>query len=784
MMRQAPRARKLLMAALSCSALPVAAAAVLWTLLGLPPKPLLVNQSGLSQAVYDRNGDLLRLTLSSDEKYRLWVPLAEIPPPMIEATLLQEDAWFRWHPGVNPFSLARAALTTYLGRGRRMGGSTIAMQLARQRFGIDSRTWPGKIKQIVRALQLERDYTRDQILEAYLNSVAYGGNVEGVGAAAIVYFGKLPRYLSVAQALTLSVIPQNPRLRNPASANGRIALARARSRLAASWLRAHQSAASSDLQQALDATAATRHQLAYRAPHLVNRVLHDYETAPRIVTTLDPGLQALLERQLQIFVERNRSLAINNGAVVLIDYRTMEVKGYVGSADYFSESIQGQVNGLRGRRSPGSALKPFIYALAIDQGLIHAQTMLKDTALRISAYNPENFDREFLGPIDATSALVRSRNVPAIELANLLAPPGLYGFLKRAGVRNLRPENFYGLALALGGVEVSMEEMAELYAMLANGGVLRPLVTATTPPPPDAPAIRLLSPEASYMVLEMLRTNPRPLGDFSPSQVPGVRAVPWKTGTSYGYRDAWALGIAGPYVLGVWIGNFDGTPNSNFVGRDAAGPLFFNIVDALRARGPLIESIVHGPLNLKRIKVCALSGQPPGPFCDHLKDTWFIPGKSPITTCRIHRQMAVDLHTGLRACPERNSAAVSRVFEFWPSDLMKLFRSGGVARRTPPPADPDCAKVMPGGAAPLISSPSRGVTYSAPSGGRTEIPLAAVTDADSRMLYWFIDDELVGTARPGETLFWKAKPGTFVVRAVDEQGRAAAEVMNVMPAGR
>ena len=611
----------------------------------------LLNRPGFSQAVYDREGHLLRLTLSSDEKFRLWVPLAEIPPAMVEATLLQEDVWFRWHPGVNPFSLIRAFLTTYLRGGRRVGGSTIAMQLARRRFAIDSRTWTGKIEQILRAIQLEHSYTRNEILEAYLNLAPYGGNIEGVGAASIIYFGKPPRYLSVAQALTLAVIPQNPRIRNPASVTGQIALARARSRLAVVWLRKHPSAESVDFASPLPITSAARHELAFRAPQLVQRVLQANQSASRIVTTLDLGLQSLLERQLRMYVERSRHLAINNGALILVDYRTMEVKGYVGSADYFSDSIQGQVNGLRGRRSPGSALKPFIYAMAIDQGLIHPQTMLKDTAIRISAYNPENFDRDFLGPIDATSALVRSRNVPAIEVANLLAPPGLYGLLKRAGIRNLRAENFYGLALALGGVEVSMEEMAGLYAMLANGGVLKPLVTTVTPPPPDGPTIRLLSPEASYVVLEMLRNNPRPSADFSLSLVPGSAAIPWKTGTSYGYRDAWALGIVGPYVLGVWIGNFDGAPNANFVGRDAAGPLFFAIADALRARGPMPESIVHGVLNLKKIKVCALSGQLPGPYCSHLKDTWFIPGKSPITTCRIHREIAIDPRTGMRACP-------------------------------------------------------------------------------------------------------------------------------------
>jgi penicillin-binding protein 1C len=196
-----------------CCAVAIAAAAIGWVAIGLGPRPLLVNKSGLSQAVYDREGHLLRLTLSSDEKYRLWVPLAEIPPAMIEATLLQEDAWFRWHPGVNPVSLIRAAFTTYLGRGRRVGGSTVAMQLARQRFGINSRSWRGKLEQILTAIWIARYYSRNEILEAYLNVAPYGGNVEGVGAASILYFGTQVRHLSVAQALTLAVIPQSPRLR-------------------------------------------------------------------------------------------------------------------------------------------------------------------------------------------------------------------------------------------------------------------------------------------------------------------------------------------------------------------------------------------------------------------------------------------------------------------------------------------------------------------------------------------------------------------------------------------
>ena len=752
-----------------------------WIIVGLQPKPMLVNPAGFSRAVFDRDGHLLRLTLTSDEKYRLWVPLTNIPPAMIEATLMQEDGWFRLHYGVNPFSLLRAFRTTYIGGTRRIGGSTITMQLARNRFGIDSRTIGGKLRQIFRAIELERFYTKDQILEAYLNLAPYGGNIEGVGAASMVYFHEPPKQLSVAQALTLAVIPQSPRLRNPLRRSGHDSLVRARLRLAALWTRTRDPAFSAT-SQTLTVHAFSRSELPARAPHLVDRVL-ELSDAGRVESTLDLGLQNLVELQLRSFTERNRNLGINNGAVILLDYRTMQVKAYAGSANYFDNHIYGQVNGLLGRRSPGSALKPFIYALAIDEGLIHPRTMLKDTAVRIATYNPENFDHDFLGPIDATSALVRSRNVPAIEVANMLRAPGLYGFLKRAGIRNLRDESFYGLALALGGAEVSMEELASLYAMLANGGELRPLIFTTNPSNFSAASSRLLSREASYSVLEMLRDNPRPSDDFTSSQVPQAAAIPWKTGTSFGLRDAWAIGIVGQYVLGVWIGNFDGTPNANFIGREAAGPLFFQLADALRARGGLHEAIVHEHLNLKKIKVCALSGQLPGPYCDHFVETLFIPGKSPIATCAIHRGVRIDARSGFRACPGlADDTVTTRTYEFWPSDLLKLFRSAGLARTMPPPLDPRCRKFTGAGNAPTISSPSRSVLYTTTANRDSEIPFTAVTDADSRIVYWFVDDQLVGTSSSGESLMWKARPGSFLVRAIDQQGRAVAEELKVVTA--
>ena len=299
-------------------ALIAAAAVASWIALGRTREPMLVNRSGFSRAVYDRNGQLLRLTLSSDEKLRLWVPLDEIPSAMIDATLMREDSHFRWHPGVNPISLIRAAWMTYVLGGRRIGGSTITMQLARQRFGIDSRSLGGKLEQIAVAIELERHYTKDEILEAYLNTVPYGGNVEGVGAASLVYFGKEPRHLSVPEAITLAVIPQSPRLRSPSSNAGRAALTQARSGLLQKWERTHADSLDADFNHSAQIVSRTPHQLPFQAPHLVNEMLARDDRSARITLTLDLDLQKLVERELRAYVERSSGLGIRNGAAILV----------------------------------------------------------------------------------------------------------------------------------------------------------------------------------------------------------------------------------------------------------------------------------------------------------------------------------------------------------------------------------------------------------------------------------------------------------------------------------
>jgi len=744
-----------------------------WLALGLTPPPKLYNRPGFSQAVFDRDGNLLRLTLSNDDKFRLWSALSEMPQSLIQATLTKEDRYFYYHYGFNPYSILKAFVKTYL-LGQKMGGSTLSMQLARLRFGLNTRTIGGKLEQILRAVQLERHYSKSEILEAYLNLAPYGGNIEGAPAASWVYFGKRVSRLSEPEALALAVIPQNPSARSPTTAQKRKNLEGAKQSLIQ---KASLEGALGSYQNLLFSSKA---ELPYKAQHLVDRLVKDYPFAPEIHSSIDARAQNLLERIAARFVDKNRRLGINNAEALLVDTRSMQVSGYLGSADFFNASINGQVDGIRAKRSPGSALKPFIYGLAIDQGLITPDSVLKDTSFSISGYNPENFDRDFIGPISATDALIRSRNIPAIQLANSLKNPSLYDFLKQAKVSNLRDEGFYGLALALGGAEVSLEELVRMYAALKNDGVLKPLqfTTETT----QTWATSLLSPEASYLVLEMLRQNPAPHEDFD-SNIEKIKGIPWKTGTSFGFRDAWAVGLVGPYALGVWIGNFDGTPNPNFVGRDAAGPLFFQIASALRNEMGALETPRLSPLNIKRVKLCALSGELPGAHCQHLKDGWFIPGVSPIKVCSVHREVLIDIQSGLRAC-EASASVTPRVFEFWPSDILKVFKAAGIYTKTAPAFDAKCVRRVARGSAPLIASPQASLTYSitdqlSASASQNKIPFSAVTDGEAREVYWFVSNDFVGKSSSGETFFWPARPGNFTVIAVDDQGRNNSQKLKV-----
>ncbi|WP_395643613.1 penicillin-binding protein 1C [Rudaea sp.] len=792
-----------------------------------------------STAVYDDHGRLLRLTLASDDRYRQWVPLAQMPPALVQGVMLHEDAWFRWHPGFNPLSLARGAWVTYVRGGNRQGGSTLTMQLARLAYRLNTRTPGGKSRQVLRAVELELCYSKDAILEAYLNYAPYGRNIEGAGAASLIYFDKPVFALTLPEALTLAVIPQDPSRRgkadntspsppsgfslggegvgegaesqsadvlqedrkaplhptlSPAKSCGgegfacsddliNTRLAAARARLFARWLAKHPEDKDAAPLMQLPLRLRAPASLPFLAPHFVEDTLADARlsgtSAPVLNTTLDLDLQRVLERQVKNHVEHNADRGVRNAVALLVDTRDLGIKALVGSADYFDGAISGQVNGALAKRSPGSALKPFIYGLGFDQGVLHPQTVLRDVPTAFGPFAPENFDGRFLGPVTATEALVRSRNIPAVYVASKLKNPDFYQFLKDAGISHMASEDFYGLALVLGGGEVTMEELARLYAMLANRGTLQPLRRRIDEP--RAQGARVLSEEASFMVLDMLRQNPRP--DDTLISQPGGLPVYWKTGTSWGFRDAWTAGVVGPYVLAVWVGNFDGSGNPAFVGVETAAPLFFHIVDALRARDAQMREPPRAmPKHLKRVEICLASGDLPNAWCPQRGMTWFIPGKSPIRLSTVHRPVVIDTATGQAACPPYDPAKTrTEVFEFWPSDLTKVFRQAGVPRRAPP-AIPDCTAAADDGQAPQITSPVRGATYTrrASRDGEERVAFNATVDASTRELYWFVDADFIGTAKPGETLFWQpAAAGEYTLRAVDDRGRADSRRLRV-----
>ncbi len=746
-------------------------------------KPPLFDGVPFSTRVVDRHGGLLRLGLTADQKYRVFTPLEDTAPELVEATLLYEDRFFYWHPGVNPVALLRAAWGTFVTGGRRFGASTITMQVARLRFGLNTSTIGGKLRQMKLALALERHYGKREILEAYFNLAPYGGNVEGVGAAALVYFHSEARKLTLSESLALVGVPQNPTRRNPQkeSERGASELAAARARISAIWLTEHPEDAGNAFFHHLPLTVHGPADLPFLAPHVSMEGLAAGTEHQYILTTIDRRAQELLEGRIRGFVTRGARRGIKNACAVLVHWPGMEIRALAGSADFGNTAIQGQVDGTRARRSPGSTLKPFIYALALEQGLIHPRTLLYDAPRSFKGYEPENSDGRFRGPLTARDALVESRNIPAINLANQLRSPDLYEFLREARVELTRTRNEYGLALVLGGAEVTPRELAALYGVLANRGVWNaPILFRNIEK--KLPSVHLLSPEAAALALDMLRDN----GTARRVSYIGLNTpklpVYFKTGTSNGYRDAWSAGIFGPYVLVTWVGNFDGKPNMAFVGATSAAELFLDVAEAFGTAERLEDTVLNhmGELNLAKIPVCADTGDIDVSLCPEKVASWFIPGVSPIASSGIYREIMIDETTGLRACPGREGKR--EAWAFWPSDLRNMFREAGTSKKRPPPFGADCADERGGetlGHAPVILSPKDRLVYQRGAGDSVRVVLLARAEADVRELYWFYGKTFIGRAAPEEPVYWTPPGGRGIIRVSDDFGRMDSREISV-----
>lgn len=758
--------------------------------------PPLLRDIGFSTAYYDRNGRLLRLTLAADDKYRLYTPLAEISETLRRATILYEDKYFRFHPGINPVALARAAKNYWRGAAHPAGASTITMQVARMKYDLDTTRPKGKLIQIAAAIYIDAFYSKSEILEAYLNLAPYGGNIEGAGAASLIYFHRAPYEISAIESITLSTIPQNPSKRGLNTAAGLRNMSKMRGALVHRWLAEFPDQTPADTLAQMPLHAYGVHDLPFYAPHFTTHEImrrrarwrRNETSGGRIKTTLDLGLQNALEQQLGRELARRRAVGIQNAAAVLVNYKTMEVLAHIGSADYFDKSIYGENDGVHARRSPGSTLKPLIYAAAADAGLIHAMTMLKDAKINFGVYAPENSDSEFYGPVLARDALTHSRNIPAINLVRQIGTQNFYRLLVNCGVANLQPPSHYGISVALGGAEVSMMELAGIYATIANTGMRRDIKTTMDDAAGDE--IQLLSPEAFFLTLDMLGRQATPTvgTPFAKKRADNLRHY-WKTGTSSSYRDAWTAGIFGDFVLIVWVGNFDGRPNNAFSGARAAAPIYFALSQTIRdhfaARGtPVVNNNFLRPdMNISQIEMCEGVGGIAGQHCPKSVKSYFIPGKSPIAQASVYRAVAIDKKTGLRSCTRDSRTTRMQVYEFWDAEYLDMFRRAGITRNTPPPYVPGCKldDIAAARPAPLITSPADGTRIIIVRDSDMEnVSFRAITDDANAKIFWFLDDEVIGTSRSGETFEHTVPMGEHTVRAMDELGAGQSAVFSVV----
>ena len=494
-----------------------------------------------------------------------------------------------------------------------------------------------------------------------------------------------------------------------------------------------------------------------------------------IHSTIDMKVQSVCEAAAAGSMNELKDLGINNIAIVVLDNSNSEVLALVGSNNYFDDDRQGQVNGALAPRSPGSTLKPFVYALAMDKGMISPSAIMSDLPVCFAGYSPENFDKEYRGVVRVADALKLSLNIPAVNLCSEVGLKDFYQLLKRGGISTLDRKYYnYGLPLILGSCEVNLLELANLYSSLARMGIY-------TPPKylidePGADTLRIFTAGTSYIVSDMLSELKRPdfpsCWEFSPN----IPRVAWKTGTSYGRKDAWSIGYNPQYTVGVWVGNFNGDSSPYLVGAESAAPVLFKIFESLssRNRGGWFEK----PPEVSEREVCATSGKRPGEFCDVTVKELYLPGISPEAKCDIHKEILVDKSTGYRLCrfcaPGKTIA--TRIIEDWNPKTATWLASTGRLLSPIPDHNPECTGSIYGDR-PVIISPSEDMTYiirSHVSKEQQGILLDATAAAGTKNIYWFIDGVLYGKARPGKTMFLYPQKGNHELTCTDDRGRSTS----------
>ena len=728
------------------------------------PLPLPESPGGL--VVVDADGIPLRTWPSPDGVWRYPVTLEDVSPYYLEALLGYEDRAFRWHPGVNPWSLARAGWQ-WLRHGRIVsGGSTLTMQVARlvdPSLQEDTRSTRTKLRQILRALQLEWHLSKDEILTLYVNHAPMGGIVEGVEMASRSWLGKPASALTHAEAALLAALPQAPsRLRLDRHPESAIAARdKVLQRLADLGIWSQADVDDARLENVLAPPLRAR----WLAPLAAERLRHG-STQAVVDSTLDANLQTMLETLLR---DRAHTLPPHVSlAAIVMDNDTLAVRAHAGTAIYGDRQRAGFVDMTLASRSPGSTLKPFLYAMALDDGLVHSESLLVDAPQSFAGYRPGNFQAGFTGPVSLSEALVRSLNIPAVDLLDHVGPRRFAVHLRAAGLRLRLPDGAEpNLSLILGGGGTTLTEIVGAYRAFARDGVAGTPRLSPTDPVREQ---RLMSPGAAFIVRDILETGGHPDRPFQ-RQGP---ALAWKTGTSFGFRDAWAIGVTDQYTLGVWVGRPDGTPNPGYFGANAAAPLLSDIARALPHRAAPRAV----PAGVTRATICWPLGtresDTPSGQCQVRRTAWLLDDTAPPTLPDrlggpLVQTIWTDPASGLRTTPACSGLADAQRVATWPVAVRPWLGLRGVAPPAIPSAWlPGCGPVQ--DAATLKIQGIEAAAVLRPAAGGRQVVVQVQIRGGEPPLRWLLDGQPVaGDAGPPLLRF--RRNGEHALTAVDATGR-------------
>jgi penicillin-binding protein 1C len=726
-----------------------------------------------SQTVYASNGEILHVFLSRDDKWRMKVETKDISPLLKKAIIEKEDRWFYWHFGVNPASILRALVDNIAKGYTTSGASTISMQCARL-LEPKGRTITNKLREVLRAIQLELHYNKDELLGLYLNLLPYGGNIEGVKSASMMYFGTEPEKLSLAQIMTLAVIPNKPTSLRIGGSYSAIIEQRNK------WLMRFKSKNVFSQREIDDAiaeqTIITRRELPRIAPHLAYRLRSLHPNQVHITSTITSNIQKSIEALTLNYIRRVQLLGIHNCSAIVVDNATGNVISYVGSPDYNDNEHNGQVDGVKAVRSPGSALKPFVYAMAIDDGRITPKSVLLDVPVNYDGYAPENFDKKFNGKITAEDALIQSLNIPAVSL---LQDYGVQKFAKNLSSMGFKAidskANNVGLSLILGGCGARLEELANAYRILATGGVVRTLKWVkgnNSSKLHTKSENRIISESASYMITDILMKLTRPDVPSSLMSSTSLPLLAWKTGTSYGRRDAWSIGYNKQYTVAVWVGNFTGEGIADLTGSAIATPLLFEIVHSLPKQKS--SDWFRVPKHMDYRIVCAETGLPPSDNCSNSIMDSFIPLVSPSKICAHQQEVFTSVDEKISYCneclPQVNFKKA--VYPNYPARLLSYYLQERIACVVPPPHNPQCTRILKD-QIPVITSPTNNKTYIVNRNDKEPMQLSSITAPDVKTVYWFHNDRKIASSAPLATVFFKPTLGLNKVSCSDDKGRNA-----------